>query len=265
MPSATSSTVMHASTDLHGSPDYEVLTNCEVTEGMVEQAAALFSRSYGVWGQSAEAKLGAYAKQGQHVRMSAKRLRQECIPENDGTSLHVRATIGNDLVGYVFATCWACDDQLILWVTQLCVEPKYRRKLVATKILMELRRQHARYMVGILSSHPAAILATLKACGQTLVDFTCDTAGKHAAAIMKSSPIIYVRTAKLSGRAFEGEDAAEGVVCCADTNFWVDHEEPKEVLKAVKKDKVVWPFGHLPEGHEYLALVVPWPWSKPYG
>ncbi len=44
-------------------------------------------------------------------------------------------------------------------------------------------------------------------------------------------------------------------MCCADTEFWVDHSEPEEALKAVRGKGIAWPFGGFPEGHEFLVIV----------
>lgn len=76
-------------------------------------------------------------------------------------------------------------------------------------------------------------------------------AKEHGAGIMAASPVKYVRDAKLKGSIFGIDD---GTVCCADTNFWVDHAEPLAILAEVK-NKVTWPFGELPEGCEFLVLV----------
>jgi hypothetical protein len=74
---------------------------------------------------------------------------------------------------------------------------------------------------------------------------------EHAAGIMAASPVQYVKDAKLKGSIFGLDD---GAVCCADTQFWVDHTEPLAALATVKT-KVDWPFGELPEGCEFLVLV----------
>lgn len=76
----------------------------------------------------------------------------------------------------------------------------------------------------------------------------------HASAIMASSPVDYVRKARLHGSLFE-ENNADGAISSADTDFWVDHQEPLAALKSVRDKGVVWPFGELPDGHEYLILV----------
>ena len=79
-------------------------------------------------------------------------------------------------------------------------------------------------------------------------------AREHAQAIMAASPVNYVKSAKPKGSLFE-KGREDGVVCCADTAFWVDHAEPLAALAAVKERDVQWPFGELPEGCEYLVLV----------
>ena len=79
-------------------------------------------------------------------------------------------------------------------------------------------------------------------------------AREHAQAIMAASPVNYVKSAKPKGSLFE-KGREDGVVCCADTAFWVDHAEPLAALAAIKERDVQWPFGELPEGCEYLVLV----------
>lgn len=108
---------------------------------------------------------------------------------------------------------------------------------------------------GILSSHPAAVLAALRAFGRGVEDVDLDVVREHARGIMSAAPIEYVKTAKLKGTLFETGDSEDGRVCCADTSFWVDHAEPLAVLAAVKEKGVEWPFGALPEGCEFLVIV----------
>lgn len=74
-----------------------------------------------------------------------------------------------------------------------------------------------------------------------------------AEGIIRASPIPYVRDAKLRGLLFEGFEAT-GLVCGADTNFFVDHKEPNDVLSAIRETRR-WVLGELPEGHEYLLLL----------
>lgn len=44
------------------------------------------------------------------------------------------------------------------------------------------------------------------------------------------------------------------MVSGVDTNFFVDHEEPLEALKDVRKE-LDWPLGDLPDGSEFLILM----------
>ena len=71
---------------------------------------------------------------------------------------------------------------------------------------------------------------------------------------MDSCSITYVREARVRGTLF-GDNVKDGAVSCADTQFWVDHKEPSEALKLVKEKEIVWLFGELQEGHEFLVLV----------
>ncbi|KAF7887484.1 hypothetical protein EAF00_009778 [Botryotinia globosa] len=70
---------------------------------------------------------------------------------------------------------------------------------------------------------------------------------------MEGCPLGYVREARLRGSLF-GERGG-GAVACADTQFGVDYEEPLEALRRVEEKGLVWPFGELPDGCEFVALV----------
>lgn len=75
----------------------------------------------------------------------------------------------------------------------------------------------------------------------------------HAAAIMEASPVKYVREANLHGALFE--ETQDGSISSADTNFFVDHDEPLQALQLVLDRDISWPFGELTEGHEFLMIV----------
>ena len=70
---------------------------------------------------------------------------------------------------------------------------------------------------------------------------------------MESSPIGYIRDAKLHGSLFSPEDT-DGSVSCVDTNFFVNHSEPLEALSFVR-ETMDWPLGELLDGHEYLLIL----------
>lgn len=112
-------------------------------------------------------------------------------------------------------------------------------------------RDHRGY--GILSSHPAAVLAALRAWGSGVEQVDLDVVRDRAEDIMAASPVHYVLSAKLRGSLF-GDEGRDGGVCCTDTGFWVDHAEPLAVLECVKERRE-WPFGALPEGCEWLVLI----------
>jgi hypothetical protein len=186
--------------------------------------------------------------------MSPKVLKEKILPP-DAVNMYVRM-LGNDgkLIGNVFATRWACDGRSMLWITQLCVSNHHRNQGIAKKLLAEVR-DDGDHGVGILSSHPFAISAVLRVFGSGLEKTELEVIRQQASTAMKSCPVEYVRSAGLRGSLFESNANGDGAVSCADTTFWVDHQEPLEALELIKEKGLVWPFGNLPEGNEFLALV----------
>jgi hypothetical protein len=70
---------------------------------------------------------------------------------------------------------------------------------------------------------------------------------------MKSSPIRYIREAKLRGSLFDPKDPS-GLVSSVDTGFFVDHEEPLNALTWVR-ESTHWPLGELLDGFEFLLVL----------
>lgn len=79
----------------------------------------------------------------------------------------------------------------------------------------------------------------------------------NAEAVMRGSPVAYVREARLQGTLFESSADTGGMVCGADTGFFVDHAEPREALGRAKEERGgEWPLGTaLLEGCEFLLIV----------
>ncbi|MCJ1476724.1 hypothetical protein MMC13_005392 [Lambiella insularis] len=232
---------------------FELLTGDEITDDILKPAARLFSANYGVWGPLAAPNLGPFAQPGRRMRISPSKLRQQCLPPGVRNT-YVCAHLNDQLVGHAFATRWLPRGRPVCWITQLVVSASYRRRGLATQLLQKVRKGEDDAAVGILSSHPAAILATLRAFGRGIEDVDLGMTREHAHAIMQSSPVPYVKTAQLHGSLF-GDEVTDGAVASADTGFWVDHGEPLEVLEAVRARGVGWPFGELMEGHEFVVLV----------
>lgn len=186
--------------------------------------------------------------------MSSKKLREQVLPPG-ADNVYIRVNIDGELAGNVFGTRWIYDGRPMLWITQLVVSSAHRNQGLAKKLLEELREKERGF--GILSSHPFAILAVLRVFGRGPEDVNLEMTKMHAKSLMMSCPVEYVQTAKLRGSLFsqDGKEDVGGAISCADTEFWVDHEEPLEALKIVREKGIVWPFGNLPDGHEFLILV----------
>lgn len=76
----------------------------------------------------------------------------------------------------------------------------------------------------------------------------------NAEAIMKVSPISYVKDAELHGSLFAPQDMS-GAVSSVYTKFFVDHTEPLEDLAWVR-EVLDWPLGELFDGYEFLFMTV---------
>jgi len=169
----------------------------------------------------------------------------------------------------VFACRWVANGKTVCWVTQLVVHRDYRERGLATGLLNELR-QESDDVYGIMSSHPAAIIAAAKAFAgkrdwfqnviaswmlnilgcMTRVRFDCMK--ENMVSIIQASPVKYIKEAELEGSLYNPSDAS-GQVSSAHTRFYVDHRLPLEALKRVK-DIEGWPLGELLEGHEFAVL-----------
>ncbi|OJJ80737.1 uncharacterized protein ASPGLDRAFT_1501590 [Aspergillus glaucus CBS 516.65] len=199
---------------------YEIFAGHQITEGMLDEAAKLFSEHYGIWGEHS----------------------------------HNPVTADGKFAGNVFACRWEHDHKIICWVTQLLVHKNYRQRGLATDILACLKSNKISDSYGIMSSHPASIMATASSFGFTIDGIDLDFVRINAKGIIRALPIPSVRDAKLRGLLFEEFDASTGLVCGAGTNFFVDHKEPEETLNSIPRTRK-WYFGKLPEGHEYLLIL----------
>ncbi|KAF3063906.1 hypothetical protein GL218_02569 [Daldinia childiae] len=223
---------------------YEVFSGAEVTDDMLSEAAKLFSDNYGVWGKKSPLS-------GKRVSFNARRLREQCLPDAAETS-YVRVTVDGTLAGNAFVCRWSYNGMTVCWITQLVVVEEYRERGLATGLLRAMR-EDTDDVYGIASSHPAACLAAAKAFGTTIERVSLNFIAKNAASIMEASPISYIRDSALRGSLFDNKDST-GLVSGVDTKFFVDHDEPLEVLNKVR-GLWDWPLGELLDGHEYLLII----------
>ncbi|KAI1161160.1 hypothetical protein F5B18DRAFT_629660 [Nemania serpens] len=223
---------------------YEVFDHKNVTDDMLFDAAKLFSENYGVWGERS-------SRPGERVTLSGRRLRAQYLPGNSETS-YVQVTVDGTLAGNAFACRWLWEGQTICWVTQLVVAKEYRDRGLAKGLLGALKEDRDD-VYGIMSSHPAACLAAATTFGASIEKVSLDFIAKSAESIIKASPISYVQGAKLCGSLFDATDST-GLVSGVNTNFFVDHQEPLEALRAVR-DTWAWSLGELLDGHEYLLIM----------
>lgn len=98
--------------------------------------------------------------------MSKNRLRKDVLLDK-ADSIYVRVIVDRMLAGHAFA-CFYVDEEygkLVCWITQLVVHRDYRRRGLATGLLSQLKNRDY-HVYGLMSSHPAACLATINAFGK---------------------------------------------------------------------------------------------------
>ena len=175
--------------------------------------------------------------------------------------------------GYATACKWYCNDKKVLWISQLVVHRDYRKRGLATGLLVRLAEDDVD-IYGIASSHPAACLAAVRAFGGVGGEHRSESTPRYftdrlwyqaspklsfikenAQMILESSPIRYIYEGELKGSLFE-LDGGSGIVSCIDTEFFVDHREALEAL-ACLREEMRWSLGNLHEGFEFLLILEP--------
>ncbi|KAI0740145.1 hypothetical protein C8Q76DRAFT_665870 [Earliella scabrosa] len=237
-----------------GSLSFRVVQGPDITEEILRATSNLFSKSYGIWADGVAAPL----KPGSRVRLSPKMLRAQGVADFANGVLAM--CYANDiLVGHAFARVWQFnnDTESICWVTQLVVSSDYREQGIATMLIRMLPGPGLSCSaIGLVSSHPAACLALANSANVKMPQLDVAYIKEHARQILESTPIAYLRGARLHGSLFEGAGTTSGVVSSADTGFFVDHTEPMEALRRWRANhSVVWPLGELQEGHEFFIVV----------
>ncbi|EKD15576.1 uncharacterized protein L3040_009096 [Drepanopeziza brunnea f. sp. 'multigermtubi'] len=155
--------------------------------------------------------------------------------------VYVRAIVDGKLAGNAFAFRWTTGEKNVLWITQLLVDRSYRERGIARRLLDHLVEVDID-IYGLMSSHPAACVAAARIFATSIGTILLDCTRRSAEKVMKSSPVPYVKDAKLRGSVFDPYDTS-GLISSVDTGFFVDHTEPLEALGRVKQITTC-PFTH---------------------
>ncbi|KAJ7203637.1 hypothetical protein GGX14DRAFT_369443, partial [Mycena pura] len=214
------------------------------TDAQLKACASLFSSNYGVWSSPVSAPL-----------------------EPGELAIVFRAWFILDVYKHVYKqvflnvykrlSAWtSCSD--IGWITQLVgVSHDYRQRGIATSLLRLLPGPNFKCgAFGLVSSHPAACLAhaNVSRVHAKVRKLNLDFIKTHAQKTINTTNISYLKNAQLRNSLLR--DAAEpGVVACAFTAFYVDHEEPFQALKSWEdhRQDISWPLGVL-KGHEFFCI-----------
>lgn len=233
-----------------------------LTDQILEKCSILFNNNYGIWSDDAPRHSNNILRAGVRVRLAVKRLR-ELLLFNERCFLVIaekRSSETNqfELIGHVFCT-WVHYHRLngnAMWITQLVVSSSYRGQGVAGNLLSNAKNSVEDVVsIGLVSSHPHAVLALSNACNRIPIDLKF--IANHAEDIMGACNVPYLSGAQLVGSIFNKESVADiddhqRAVSLVQTNFFVDHREPLLVL-AQLEDR--WVLGPLFDGHEFLIVL----------
>ncbi|KAI0682753.1 hypothetical protein BC835DRAFT_1424040 [Cytidiella melzeri] len=239
--------------ELTGSSLLIVRIGTEVTNNELAQCARLFSDNYGVWGTNVAAPL----RPGGRVKMTAAKLRRQCLSDPENTVLSMRF-INSELVSHAFATRWYYQEHVICWVTQLVVDVNMRQRYITTSILRHIT-DHAWFLpasiISLVSSHPAACRAVAKLAGTVISNINLPFIQAHAQEVLDCTTVDYLKGIKLHDSLFDA--ATDGAVSLVDTNFYIDHGEPQATLDVYVAEGS-WVLGDLLDGHEFF-MITPMP------
>lgn len=186
----------------------------------------LFSTWYGTWGP-----LG-YSP-GNSVKLSVKRLINDYLTdEYCGISL---AVLDNICIGYAIYKRFNHPLGKMCWITQLVVNPTYRKLGCATQLI----QQAANGCIGvcIVSSHPGAIKAVEKAMNNVYNTQAVELYGKS---FIQHANIPYIKPESLDVNNYK-----------INTQFYVDHTEINQIIA----NDECWGLGYLDDGEEYFVVV----------
>ncbi|QPG95294.1 hypothetical protein C2857_000027 [Epichloe festucae Fl1] len=96
-------------------------------------------------------------------------------------------------------------------------------------MLMRQAKPDSDDVYGIMSSHPYACVAAAAAFVVGIEEVSTDFIRQHSDAIMQQSPTPYNKAANDSGSLF-GKDMLSGLISGVHTEFFVEHDEPRQAL-----------------------------------
>ena len=212
---------------------YTYLTFPHITDSILQECSDLFSTHYGVWSSNVQSPLNP----GENVKISVSRLKSQYLfNKNTGVIL---CRLDNKLVGYAcFITYNTPNIGICTLITQLVVDIDYRSMKIGQKLIQICLNTDYR-VAGLISSHPFAILGLEKCtnlkCNSYLIS-------KIASDVLNSSGIPYLQNGKIYDNLI-------------DTQFYIDHTEVNMLISRCV-DSGEWKLGSLPDGYEFIGLVM---------
>lgn len=160
-------------------------------------------------------------------------------------------------IGCVIRTPWTRDRYHLASSLARTWRQVYRiwPRLFSSRCLRGTVQARSYVFISFAFSWSAAYSGFYPALDANLRKLDLDFIKAHAEMIIDTSPVSYLKNARLHGSLFQdGIDG--GAVCSVNTEFFVDHDEPLQTLKRwEERQDMAWPLGELAEGHEFLCIV----------
>ena len=213
-----------------GPISYTCIQYSIVTDHDLEKCSTLFNNNYGIWSNDASLHSDNVLKAGSRVKLRVKRLR-ELMLFNDRCFVVVvaerRLSNNNqyELIGHAFCT-YAKYDRLngnAVWITQLVVDSSCQGRGVAGTLLsMAGNNVEDAVVIGLVSSHPHAVMALSNACNRIPINW--NFIADHAKDVIRVCNIPYLSNTQVVGLLFDKEpqstvDIQQNPVSLAKTDF----------------------------------------------
>ncbi|KAI5845292.1 hypothetical protein DFP73DRAFT_513051 [Morchella snyderi] len=234
-----------------------VIRGAEITDDVLAECVKLFNANFDTCGNLSKNQRNKDVP-GSVLRTNVKNLRANCVSCEETTL--VRIYVQDKLVGYAFGTRWPLNerDGDVCWITQVVVDRNYRGVGLATTLLSKFKTS-TDVLYGIMSQHPAAIMALKRAVLGTGISYhDLSYTQAYAREVLQKSIIEAHKDVVLRGTLFHeiacnpGDD---GIVCCVETNLMLTHDDALSALRYLEQRGKSWDFGQLHNGLGFIALI----------
>ncbi|TDL23851.1 hypothetical protein BD410DRAFT_153144 [Rickenella mellea] len=188
--------------------NYVYLLRSTISDDLLKEASSLYSNHFGFW-ISEDIGRGTW-RLSSRVKLSARRLREGYLFNDDCFISHVCDPASGKLIGYAFGTT-APDPtsplnsgKKIMWIV---VHKDFRSDRIATHLIAAATEKFPTLSIlGIVSPHPWAIRAVMRVAGVDIRNIDLDFIAQHGSACLRAVGVPYVNDTMFFGSVFGKPD-----------------------------------------------------------